>query len=214
MVAARRLFVEMSLLRNGAEPSAADFGNDTTPSLSGESKDGGEAGNIHNEYTPQRSASVATRKASVAALLRNPLTGMSEEECLGDVDNFVEERGLHEYREAFRKGALLARVNQRPDGFEYVSSLSEDEKEVLRREVTKRWSQPFMLYFLVILCAGSAIVQGMDQTAVNGAQVKISNSISITEIDFFHRYFISRNSTLQTPGSKAFLMVRHMLALH
>ena len=28
-----------------------------------------------------------------------------------------------------------------------------------------------MLYFLVVLCAGSAIVQGMDQTAVNGAQV-------------------------------------------
>ena len=27
-----------------------------------------------------------------------------------------------------------------------------------------------MLYFLVVLCAGSAIVQGMDQTAVNGAQ--------------------------------------------
>jgi hypothetical protein len=31
-----------------------------------------------------------------------------------------------------------------------------------------------MLYFLCTLCAGSAIVQGMDQTAVNGAQVRSS----------------------------------------
>ena len=80
---------------------------------------------------------------------------------------------LGEYREAFRKGAMLARVYQRPNGFEYVDSVSEEEKEVLRREISKRWSQPFMLYFLVVLCAGSAIVQGMDQTSVNGAQVRL-----------------------------------------
>jgi hypothetical protein len=83
----------------------------------------------------------------------------------------VIEKGLTEYQDAFRKGALIARVQQRSDGFEHLSQLSEDEKGLLRHEMTHRWSQPFMLYFLVILCAGSAIVQGMDQTAVNGAQV-------------------------------------------
>ena len=115
----------------------------------------------------------------MAALLRNPLAGMSEGETIADVDHFIEQRGLQQYQDTFRKGALLARVNQRPDGFEYVDALSEDEKSVLRREVTKRWDQPKMLYFLVILCAGSAIVQGMDQTAVNGAQVwKICCSLS------------------------------------
>ena len=158
--------------RDEGKPDTADHGNDTTPSLSGESKDERETGTTHHdEHVVERAASVATRKASVAALLRNPLTGMSEEEVLGDVDQFIEEKGLHEYRDAFRKGALLARVNQRQDGFEYVSSVPDNEKEILRRETSHRWSQPFMLYFLVILCAGSAIVQGMDQTAVNGAQV-------------------------------------------
>ena len=161
---------------NNGKPRAEDFGNDKSPSLSGDSKDGGEARPGHDEYAAERSASTATRKASVAALLRNPLTGMSTEETLADVDHFVDEKGLGEYREAFRKGALLARVNQRPDGFEYVDYLSEEEKEVLRREISKRWSQPFMLYFLVVLCAGSAIVQGMDQTAVNGAQVRVLSS--------------------------------------
>lgn len=113
----------------------------------------------------------APGKASVAAKLRNPLAGMSEASVLADVDAFVSSKGLSAHRETFRKGALVARVGQRDDGFEYVGQLSEEEKGLLRREVSHRWDHPFALYFLVVLCAGSAIVQGMDQTAVNGAQV-------------------------------------------
>lgn len=126
---------------------------------------------IHFEDGAARRESVASRKASVAAKLQNPLTGMSEADCIADVDQWCVDKGLQEHQAVFRKGALLARVNQRADGFEYVDALSEEEKAALREEVGSRWSQPFMLYFLVVLCAGSAIVQGMDQTAVNGAQV-------------------------------------------
>lgn len=122
-----------------------------------------------NNVPLQRST---TRRSSVAALLRNPLTGMTEGEVLQDVDAFVEDKGLQEYRSSFHKGALLARVQQREGAFEYVDTLTEDDKEVLRHEKSNRWSQSFGLYFLIILCAGSAIVQGMDQTAVNGAQVR------------------------------------------
>lgn len=108
---------------------------------------------------------------TTATLLRNPLSGMTKQEILTDVDSFVEEKGLQEYRDDFRKGALVAQANNIPGAFEEIESLTEEEKIVLRRESTHRWSQPFMLYFLCTLCAGSAIVQGMDQTAVNGAQV-------------------------------------------
>ncbi|KAG9190101.1 hypothetical protein G6011_08189 [Alternaria panax] len=120
----------------------------------------------HHEHTgPDQS-----RQASVAAKLRNPLAGLSEEEVIADVDAWCVEKGLQADQDAFRKGALIARVGQRDDGFEYVNQLSAEEKDILRHEINHRWSQPFMLYFLVVLCAGSAIVQGMDQTAVNGAQ--------------------------------------------
>jgi len=48
---------------------------------------------------------------------------------------------------------------QRNDGLEYVSQLSTEENGMLRHEATHRWwSQPFQLYFMVILCAGSAII--------------------------------------------------------
>lgn len=132
----------------------------------------------HDEHGQTRRRS--TRQPSVAALLRNPLSGMSDEEVVRDADAFVEAKGLQEYRESFHKGALLARVQQREDGFEYVNSLTEEEKDILRYEKNHRWSQPFRLYFLVILCAGSAIVQGMDQTAVNGAQIFYFDEFGIT----------------------------------
>lgn len=112
--------------------------------------------------------------AELAARLQNPLLGLTQDEVIADVENFVEVKGLTEHLEAFRKGALMSQAINIPNGFEDLTILSEEEKAVLRQEVSHRWKQPFMLYFLCALCAGSAIVQGMDQTAVNGAQVGCS----------------------------------------
>jgi sugar porter (SP) family MFS transporter len=119
------------------------------------------------------------RQPSVAAQLTNPLAGMGEADVLRDVDTWVRERGLEHELDTFRRGALLARVINTQGAFEQLD-LPEDERDVLRREHTNRWSQPFMLYFVVVLCAGSAIVQGMDQTAVNGAQTFYLAEFNIT----------------------------------
>ncbi|RBR16021.1 uncharacterized protein FIESC28_07108 [Fusarium coffeatum] len=122
------------------------------------------------------------RRISKATLLRNPLAGMTRAEILADVDAFVDQRGLQEHREDFRKGALVAQVNNTPGAYERIDILTEDEKAILRKEETHRWHQPFALYFLCTLCAGSAIVQGMDQTAVNGAQVFYFAEFDITNV--------------------------------
>ncbi|KAJ5010864.1 MFS myo-inositol transporter [Colletotrichum sp. SAR 10_99] len=120
-------------------------------------------------------------RSSTAALLRNPLVGLSHDELIKDVDTFTDKYGLTKYKEEFRKGALVAQASNRPDGFETITALNEEEKAMLRREVNHRWDQPFMLYFLCSLCAGSAIVQGMDQTAVNGAQEFYYTTFNITD---------------------------------
>ncbi|KAH7115239.1 plastidic glucose transporter 4 [Dendryphion nanum] len=159
-------------------------GNASSPGSSKGSLNSGTAytENVGGPHDGSRRASVAdaTRKASAAVLLRNPLAGMTEQAVLDDVDIWVDEKGLSEYRDAFQKGALIARVSQREDGFEYVSRLSEEDKAMLRNEVQHRWDQPFMLYFLVVLCAGSAIVQGLDQAATNGAQLFYFDEFNIT----------------------------------
>jgi hypothetical protein len=144
----------------------------TEPTLSSSGSSKTDLGTTqHMENAHRGSVASANRKASVATKLRNPLAGFSEEQVLADVETWCTEKGLVQDLDSFRKGALIARMGQRDDGYEYVNILSEEEKNWLRHETSHRWSQPFMLYFLVVLCAGSAIVQGMDQTAVNGAQV-------------------------------------------
>lgn len=98
---------------------------------------------------------------------------MTEDEVIDDVDSFVRLNGLESYEAAFRKGALMAKVANVPQGYRGINMLSQEDQQALDYEENNRWtSQPRMLYFLCALCAGCAIVQGMDQTVINGAQVR------------------------------------------
>ncbi|GAA6033836.1 hypothetical protein JCM8097_000365 [Rhodosporidiobolus ruineniae] len=101
-------------------------------------------------------------------LLSNPLIGKSEEDLFRGVDEFVERTGLTEVRELFYKAALVA---QDRDNFERLHQLSEDEKQVLREEKTHKWRQSKMLYYQVFMCSMAAVVQGMDETVINGANL-------------------------------------------
>ncbi|KAF2452550.1 putative MFS myo-inositol transporter [Lineolata rhizophorae] len=112
------------------------------------------------------------------AALRNPLAGLSKKALFKDVETFAESKGLTEHIDILKKGALVA---QNPSQFEMIEELSEEDKETLRMETTHRWKQPWMMYFMTVLCAGSAIVQGMDQTTVNGAQVFYTEEFGITD---------------------------------
>ena len=88
----------------------------------------------HTEHVSPPSQNETARRASVAAKLRNPLAGLTEEQVIADVDAWCVEKGLTEHQDAFRKGALIARMGQRDDGYEYVSQLSEEEKNIFRNE--------------------------------------------------------------------------------
>ncbi|GKT41421.1 arabinose-proton symporter [Colletotrichum spaethianum] len=67
-------------------------------------------------------------RASTAALLRNPLVGLTPDELIAGADSFTESKGLQEHRDIFRKGAMVAQVINRPDGFEAIAALNEEEK--------------------------------------------------------------------------------------
>ena len=77
--------------------------------------------------------------------LKNPLVGLTREELYHDVEEFAREKDLEHIVEQLKRGALVA---QDPKAFEELSELSEGEKELLRREKTHRWNQPFMMYFM------------------------------------------------------------------
>ena len=113
----------------------------------------------------------------LSAAFENPLAHKTREELMADVERFCEDSDLTEHLELFQKGALVA---QSPDNAQNLKELSEQEKDALARETTHRWSQPFMLYWLCVMCSLAAAVQGMDETVNNGAQALYIKQLNIT----------------------------------
>lgn len=129
-------------------------------------------GEPRSDPTQQDARPPGAKTRSTTAVLQNPLASMTHDELVADARNFAQDKGLDTCISWFTKGALIAKVINTPKGYESIEELTEEDKELLRNEDDHRWkSQPKMLYFLCALCAGCAIVQGMDQTVINGAQV-------------------------------------------
>jgi hypothetical protein len=52
------------------------------------------------------------------------------------VEEFTREKGFEDKLELFQKAALLA---QRPKEFEKIPEMTESDKEIIRRETTRKW---------------------------------------------------------------------------
>lgn len=119
------------------------------------------------EAVPRRPPGTTTERArrKLYAKLSNPLAGFSNTELRNQGRNFAE---LHEIGDesdirAFELGAVLA---QSPERYENVAGLTNQEKAILKREGTHRWSQPWKMYAVIALCSLSAAVQGMGKQAL------------------------------------------------
>ncbi|QKX59808.1 uncharacterized protein TRUGW13939_06950 [Talaromyces rugulosus] len=133
------------------------------------------------EYVSQQDPFFAPRRRShltaaerarrnLNAKLANPLAGFTHDELKKQGLRFsiTHQMGDEEDIRAFEMGAVLA---QAPEKFDQIDGLTEAELRVLRNEFTNRWSQPPLMYVVIIICSICAAVQGMDETVVNGAQV-------------------------------------------
>ncbi|ETN37699.1 uncharacterized protein HMPREF1541_07322 [Cyphellophora europaea CBS 101466] len=130
---------------------------------------------------PRKKSFVDVDESKLSAAFENPLSGIPRDQLLADVDTFCKDHNLVEFTADFRKGALVA---QRPHEVERIAELSDEDREALRREHTHRWSQPFMLWWLVVMCSMAAAVQGMDETVNNGAQALYLEDLGITQKRF------------------------------
>ena len=122
--------------------------------------------------------------ANVNSRLVNPFTGLRHEQMEQKLEAFMKKTGIDEdLRPLILKGAFLAQdreafANPRTDNLK----LKSEERQALVREDPKRgnkWNQPWIMYALVGCCSFGAAVQGMDETAVNGAQVFYQHAFGI-----------------------------------
>ena len=114
---------------------------------SGSSHDAGQPSFEHKEKPKTRHIYdvEGLDRSKLNAIFENPLAGVPRDELFEDVDRFCQNHGLMEYKELFRKGAL---ISQNPAVAETLPELTEEEREALQRETTHKWSQPWMLYFM------------------------------------------------------------------
>ena len=99
-------------------------------------------------------------RANINAKIANPLAGFSHKELAQKGEQYarVNHIGDGEDIRAFRLGAILA---QNPNKYAEVDGLTPQEIEVLSKEIESKWSQPWLLYLIIVLCSTCAAVQGM-----------------------------------------------------
>lgn len=111
--------------------------------------------------THRESLTAAERaRRTLNAKLENPLAGLSHAALMRRGGRYARKNmiGDEEDIRAFELGAVLA---QDPEGYERVEGLTAEEMEVLRREFENKWSQPRLMYLVIVLCSACAAVQGM-----------------------------------------------------
>ncbi|KAJ4000044.1 hypothetical protein F5050DRAFT_1804521 [Lentinula boryana] len=115
---------------------------------------------------------------NVNARIQNPLHGIPKAKLMAQVEQFAREKGMEEQLPYLKKGALLA---QNPKDFENIPELDEEDRAIIRREVTHKWSQPKDMYKTVIICSIAAAVQGWDQEGSNGANLSFPDEFGISD---------------------------------
>lgn len=111
--------------------------------------------------SPKLTGPAAERaRRKINAKLSNPLAGLSHTELRNQGRTFAEFHVMGDESDirAFELGAVLA---QSPERFDDISDLTNQEKAVLRRELTNKWAQPWKMYAVIALCSLSAAVQGI-----------------------------------------------------
>lgn len=116
----------------------------------------------HATSSDSSKSATFNNRQRISAKLANPLAGktLAELEEMGARYAKQHQLGEEDDIRAFQKGACLA---QDPHKFKDVTGLTGQELDVLEKEFSNRWSQPTLLYLVIVLCSTCAAVQGMGQ---------------------------------------------------
>jgi hypothetical protein len=140
------------------EGSLGDYDHPTEAGREHVNTRGSTAGTSSRRRLSMTPEEIARRNLN--AKLANPLAGYSHAELEEMGAEYAERyvRGDETDILAFRKGAVLA---QDPLKYADLPMLDAGDKTVLHKEFEHRWSQPKLLYLVIVLCSTAAAVQGM-----------------------------------------------------
>lgn len=157
--------------------SASSAGSDAKNTSHPQHHEYDELNHSNTNQSRKDSITAAERaRRNVSAKLANPLAGKThaELEVMGEEYARKHQVGDEEDIRAFKKGACLA---QDPNKYSTIDGLTAQELEVLEKEFTNRWSQPKILYIVIVLCSTCAAVQGMGEYTALSINTACSNTV-------------------------------------
>lgn len=101
---------------------------------------------------------IAKQRLGLSQKLENPLAGLTPERLAAMGEDYARLAGLtsDEDMRAFRLGAMIAGDQNR---YDTIRELTVREREVLERETTHKWSNPSMLYWVIVSrCRGAYLL--------------------------------------------------------
>ena len=134
-----------------------------------------------SKVTPQYHESAESDHAQPSSLHDFTTTEHQEDAALPKVaafDNaqrFADLYGLTQHIDLLRKVAVIAQGDTPVEDI----GLSTAELQALQDEKARKWHQPKMLYFTVLVCSIGAIEQGWAQTGMNGANLYFPKAFGI-----------------------------------
>ncbi|RKF65079.1 putative metabolite transport protein YwtG [Erysiphe neolycopersici] len=128
-------------------------------------------------------------RATINARLANPLAGYSQNQLTQKGLEFAMKHGMKDPEDirAFKLGACLA---QDFNAYRHIEELTAQEFNTIERESTHKWSLPWSLILVIVLCSFCAAVQGMDETVINGSHIYFVREFGIDDLT------ISKNTWL------------------
>jgi hypothetical protein len=115
---------------------------------SGSSNSGGNSSN---------SGSESAKGLNASQRIAHPLYGLSREQLVERAVQYCKAHGIDEPEDvrAFMLGGQLAGF---PTEWDAIDGITNEEKDILRSEIEKKWRQPAMLYFIVFSeCPASGV---------------------------------------------------------
>ena len=103
------------------------------------------------------------------------LQSLSEVAAVEDVEVFAKSNGLMHKLDILRKAALIIQGEPSRD----IPEMTELETRAFQQETERKWRQPGMLYFTIVVCSIGAIEQGWAQTGMNGANLTFPQAFGI-----------------------------------
>ncbi|KAF7189691.1 putative polyol transporter 2, partial [Pseudocercospora fuligena] len=122
--------------------------------------------------------SVVERRQNSEARIRNPLADLTRPELERQVEGFCDTYGFEDKLDLFQKAALVA---QRPEDYEDIEELTDEDKKWLRMEKTNRWKLPWTLYLCIAVVSLGSAIQGWDNTGANGANLSFPEEFGIAD---------------------------------